>query len=97
LGSSNHDQVFVAMEYGSQAKTYSEDVAARIDQEVQRKMNEALGRARDILKEHRAELDGLSALLIEKETIDRAEFEQFMASISDKPVEQAAIPAEVQG
>ena len=71
-------EVFVAMEYGQQNSTYSEDVAARIDAEVQRKMNDALARAREILTENRDRLDGLSALLMEKETIDRAQFEAFM-------------------
>ena len=54
-----------ARDYGQQSRTYSEDVAARIDAEVQRKMNDALARATAILKEHRAQLDGLSDLLVE--------------------------------
>lgn len=74
----DHDEVFLARDYGQQSRTYSEDVAARIDAEVQRKMNDALARATAILKEHRAQLDGLSDLLVEKETIDRAEFVAFL-------------------
>ncbi|MBQ7487065.1 MAG: ATP-dependent zinc metalloprotease FtsH [Clostridia bacterium] len=75
---SNHDEPFVGMEYGSHSKAYSETVAARIDNEVQRKMNDALERAKKILSEHRAQLDALTLLLIDKETIDRKEFEAFM-------------------
>ena len=74
----DHDEVFLARDYGQQSRTYSEDVAARIDREVQQKMNDALERAKRILSEHRAQLDGLSALLVERETIDRKEFEAFM-------------------
>ena len=74
----DHDEVFLARDYGQQSRTYSEDVAARIDAEVQRKMNDALARATAILKAHRAQLDGLSDLLVEKETIDRAEFVAFL-------------------
>ena len=74
----DHDEVFLARDYGQQSRTYSEDVAARIDAEVQRKMNTAFERATKLLTEHRAQLDGLSDLLVEKETIDRAEFEAFM-------------------
>ena len=74
----DHDEVFLARDYGQQSRMYSEDVAARIDREVQQKMNDALERARRILSEHRAQLDGLSALLVERETIDRKEFEAFM-------------------
>ena len=53
-------------------------MAARIDAEVQRKMNSALERAKAILTENRDKLDGLSELLVERETIDRREFEAFM-------------------
>lgn len=74
----DHDEVFLARDYGQQSRTYSEDVAARIDAEVQRKMNTAFERATKLLTEHRAQLDGLSDLLVEKETIDRSEFEAFM-------------------
>ena len=74
----DHDEVFLARDYGQQSRTYSEDVAARIDAEVQRKMNEGLARATALLIEKRDKLDGLSALLMEKETIDRAEFMAFM-------------------
>ena len=74
----DHDEVFLARDYGQQSRTYSEAVAARIDAEVQRKMNDALARATALLMEKRDKLDGLSALLMEKETIDRAEFMAFM-------------------
>ncbi|MBO5536685.1 MAG: ATP-dependent zinc metalloprotease FtsH [Clostridia bacterium] len=74
----NQNEVFVAMEYGSQAKTYSEELASRIDREIQAKMNTALERARTVLRQNMDKLDGLSRMLVEKETIDRAEFETFM-------------------
>ncbi len=74
----DHDEVFLARDYGQQTRSYSEEVAARIDAEVQRKMNDAFARATALLMENREKLDGLSALLIERETIDRAEFEAFM-------------------
>ena len=68
----DHDQVFLARDYGQQSRTYSEEVAARIDAEVQRKMNEGFERAKAILTENRDKLDGLSELLIERETLNRA-------------------------
>ena len=57
---------------------FSESVAARIDSEVQQKMNAALARAKELLESNRDKLDGLSELLMERETIDRREFEAFM-------------------
>ncbi len=74
----DHDEVFLARDYGQQSRTYSEDVAARIDAEVQRKMNEGLARATALLIEKRDKLDCLSALRMGRETIDRAEFVAFM-------------------
>ncbi len=74
----DHDEVFLARDYGQMSRTYSEQVAARIDAEVQKKLGQALDRATALLSEHRALLDGLSDLLIERETLDRAEFEAFM-------------------
>ena len=71
-------EVFVAMEYGQQGRSYSEELAARVDREVQEKMNEAMRRATELLERNRKRLDSLSALLIEKETLNRTEFEAFM-------------------
>ena len=74
----NHDEVFLARDYGQQSRMFSESVASRIDGEVQRKMNEAFERAKALLADHREKLDGLADLLIERETVDRREFEAFM-------------------
>ncbi|MED9821174.1 MAG: ATP-dependent zinc metalloprotease FtsH [Christensenellales bacterium] len=74
----DHDEVFLARDYGQQSRTFSESVASRIDGEVQAKMSGALARATQILAENRSKLDGLTALLMERETLDRREFEAFM-------------------
>ena len=89
----DHDQVFLARDYGQQSRTYSEEVAARIYAEVQRKMNEGFERAKAILTENRDKLDVLSELLIERETLNRAEFEAFMKG-EPLPVEEQ--PAQAQ-
>ena len=62
-------------------------------------MQEAYDRAESILTEHRDQLDGLAALLIEREKLDREEFECFMAGqpLPDaKPVPTADAPAEAE-
>ena len=74
----DHDEVFLARDYGQQSRMFSESVAARIDNEVQQKMSGAFERAKAILTENRDKLDGLTQLLIERETIDRREFAAFM-------------------
>ncbi len=78
--SGDHDEVFLGRDYASHGRAYSEEVAARIDREVQQKMNNALERAKKLLGDNRDKLDGLSAVLIEKETITRKEFLAFMNS-----------------
>ncbi len=86
--SAQHDQVFVAMEHSNPSRNYSEEIAARIDREVQRKMNDAFARATDILRQHRGELEGLADLLMEKETIDRREFEEFLKGEKAEPEQE---------
>ena len=53
---------------------YSDDMARTIDSEIRRIIEEAHQRARDILVEHRADLESLSGILLRRETIEREEF-----------------------
>ncbi|WP_106448946.1 ATP-dependent zinc metalloprotease FtsH [Trichococcus alkaliphilus] len=64
----NH-QVFVGRDYG-QTKAYSEDIAYQIDSEVRRMMSEAHVRARQIIEEHREQLNLIAEKLLELETLD---------------------------
>jgi hypothetical protein len=60
-------------------------VAFEIDNEVRRLIDEAHDEALEILQGHRAKLDALAALLIERETIDRDEVESFLADVPKRP------------
>ncbi|HZK48424.1 MAG TPA: AAA family ATPase, partial [Thermoleophilia bacterium] len=75
-----HDpaQPFVGRDYGM-GQEYSEATSQRIDNEIRRVIDEAYSTANRILREHRAELDMVSQLLVERETIDRVEFEALLA------------------
>ena len=86
----DHDEVFLARDYGQQSRMFSESVAARIDGEVQSKMNAAFERAKDVLNANREKLDGLTELLMEKETIDRKEFKAFMEGETLEKAQEAA-------
>lgn len=57
---------------------YSEDVAAKIDAEVSRIIDEAKERANEVISEHRSVLDAIAQALIEKETIERDDFEKIL-------------------
>ncbi|MCB0132400.1 MAG: cell division protein FtsH, partial [Caldilineaceae bacterium] len=55
-------------------RTYSEDVARKIDQEVRRIVEVAYERARQILTGNRTTLTLLAETLLEKEVMERDEF-----------------------
>ncbi len=57
---------------------YSEKVASEIDAEVSRIIEEAKVRAEAVIKAHRGALDAIAKELIEKETVEREEFEKIL-------------------
>ena len=79
LGQKN-GEVFLGREFGHQSN-YSDQVAANIDSEVRRFLDEAHSEAADILIEHRATLDRLAEALIEKETLDTSEVMEIMVNV----------------
>lgn len=74
------DEVFVGREIGQSSRGYSEDVAKKIDEEVKSIIDSCYERAEEILKENMEVLHKCAALLLEKERIDREEFEKLFAS-----------------
>ncbi len=66
--------VFLGREISEQ-RTYSEKVAAQIDKEVARFVNEAQKKAEAMLRKKKNLLEKIAKVLIEKETIERKEFE----------------------
>jgi len=64
---------FMGMEIGQQ-RSYSEEVARKIDQEVRRIVELAYTRAKDILTKQKDKLNLVADTLLEKEVIDRQEF-----------------------
>ncbi len=72
---------------------YSEQVAAQIDAEVSRIIEEAKQRAKQVIGDHRDALDAIAKELIEKETIERSEFEKILIAngITPKKREEEGI------
>jgi cell division protease FtsH len=60
---------------------HSDELAARIDEEIARLLDEAHARARRILEEHRAVLDRLAAALLERETLAEDDLEELLADV----------------
>lgn len=59
-------------------RNYSEQTARLIDEEVKRLIDQAYEQAKGILTDRRLKLDEVAQLLIEKETIERDEFEKLV-------------------
>ncbi|MCL1797940.1 MAG: ATP-dependent zinc metalloprotease FtsH [Eggerthellaceae bacterium] len=68
FGQPNHE-VFLGRDYGN-TQDYSEETAKRIDVEVARIMKEAHGRAYKILDEHKDQIELMTSVLLERETVD---------------------------
>ena len=66
-------------------KDYSQDVARRIDIEVEKIMNDGLTRARDLMKKHKHILDAIALELVRVETIEREEYEKILVLHGIKP------------
>ena len=75
---SDQDQVFLGRDL-AHAKTYSEETASVIDEEIKKIVDTAYARAKMILTEHIDKLHAVAGILLEKEKIEADEFEQIFA------------------
>ena len=82
-----HDQSqpFLGREFQQQAD-YSEEVAQEIDAEIRRIIEDAHDRAKRVLQDHRDELDRISRILTERETLERTEFEALLEGTPEDEV-----------
>jgi cell division protease FtsH len=70
--------VFLGREIGER-RNYSEEIAESIDREVRVLVDEAYGRARDIIRTYRQKLDDVAHYLLENETMDEHVFQGMFA------------------
>ncbi len=78
------EMVFLGREISEQ-RNYSDQVAFEIDQEIRGIIDEAYTTAREILTDNRDELDAITWLLIERETIEGPEMEALFSEPRPKP------------
>jgi cell division protease FtsH len=90
----NHDMPFLGRDMGSEPD-YSDEVAKEIDDEIRRVIEEAHASATTVLRAHMDELHRLSAILIERETIDKDQFERLLAGEAEESVFPAEEPEPV--
>jgi len=65
---------------------YSDDIARQIDTEIRRIIEDAYQRAKDILSEHRNDLENVTQVLLRRETIERDEFLRLLEGESEADV-----------
>jgi cell division protease FtsH len=81
----NHDMPFLGREMGAEPD-YSEEIAREIDDEIRRVIEEAHELAVATLKAHMDDLHRISGLLIERETIDKDQFERLLAGEDESTI-----------
>jgi len=74
---------FLGQEFETQ-RNYSEEIAAKIDAEIAKIINESESLAIQTLKQKRTILDKIAQRLIEKETIEREEYEKIVGITPQK-------------
>lgn len=95
-------EVFIAKDWGH-SKNHSDEVAARIDAEIQRILEEQYARATDILTKNRRGLDDTAGMLLKYERVTGEEFERVyrgepaeeVMRVPEKP-EDPKVPAEAE-
>ena len=75
----DHDEVFLGRDLGS-AKTYSDEIAAEIDEEVKSIVEGQFAHAENILTEHMNKLHQIAKYLFENEKMDADQFKTAMAA-----------------
>jgi cell division protease FtsH len=91
----NHDMPFLGREMGAEPD-YSEEIAREIDDEIRRVIEEAHAKAHQVLREHMEELHRMAAILIERETIDKDQFERLLAGEPEDDVFREETPPVVE-
>ena len=89
---SGHDEVFIGRTM-TQGRSYSEAVAAQIDEEVKALVQRSYDRCESILRDNRRKLDTVAQYLLEHETMDQ---EAFLAVFDEKPAPPAEDAADSQ-
>lgn len=86
----NSDEVFLGRDLGH-SRSFSEEVASQIDREVKKLVDDCYADAKRIILEHMDVLHACAALLIEKERINREEFEALFENRENAPIQGAQI------
>ncbi|MEK7816725.1 MAG: ATP-dependent zinc metalloprotease FtsH, partial [Actinomycetota bacterium] len=81
----DHAQPFLGREF-AQEPDYSDEIAQEIDTEIKSIIEGARERATQILIEHKERLDLIVNILVERETLEKEEFDQLVEGVSSEEV-----------
>ena len=81
---SDASEPFMGRDYGHQ-RDYSENIAAKVDAEIRKLIENAHQEAFDILVENRPTLDAMVLQLLEKETLNKEEIAAIFAKVNSWP------------
>jgi cell division protease FtsH len=84
--SSDHS-IFIGRDFGT-TKSYSEETAAAIDEEVKKIFDQAMADCEKILTEHSRELTDIAEYLLVHETMEREEFDYYFEHGEFMPVKK---------
>ncbi len=77
-------------------RNFSEEVASEIDEEVKNIVTKCYNRAKEILRNHRHQMDRIVEILLEKETIEGDELREILNSeLKDREIEDSRVDQEV--
>ena len=76
---------FMGRSAGSARANMSAETSKVIDEEIKQIIDHCYGTARQILTDHREQLDAMAAALLEYETIDKSQIDDIMAGRAPKP------------
>ena len=76
----SEEHIFMGRDFGHN-RDFSEEIAADIDREVKKIVDERYEIAKDILSKNRDMLEYISKALLDKETLDEKDFEELMKTV----------------
>jgi len=76
----SNEEIFLGRDFIKE-RSYSEEVAAEIDREIRRIVDESHQQATAILTEHKAVLDAIAIALVEREVLEYADLEEIIDGI----------------
>lgn len=85
-----NNEIFIGKSM-AQSRSYSEESAAAIDQEVRAIIDRAYAQCRSILEQHRDKLETVAQFLLEHETMSALEFEQVFDPTATQAQESGAL------